>query len=130
MFINMQNINFINQILLEILQRHFEYFRYTWPHPSIMMGIKYQFIDNCACLHKKIIFMSRYFLDILYCKDIANLLFWVIWAGLAMRNKITGINLQESLLICIQKKSTSSLPCFLRYCKEIANLLFGQFEYA
>ena len=42
----------------------------------------------------------------------------------------TGINLQESLLICIQKKSTSSLPSFLRYCKEIANLLFGQFEYA
>ena len=32
-----------------------------------------------------------------YCEDIANLLFWVLWAHLAMHTQYDSINLQTSL---------------------------------
>ena len=34
-----------------------------------------------------------------YCKYIANLLFWVIWAGQAMPTKINGVSLRDSLML-------------------------------
>ena len=54
-----------------------------------------------------------------YCKDITNLLFWVLWACLAM----TGKNNITSLL-----KTFIFIPhIFLRNYKHIANLLFWVF---
>ena len=39
-----------------------------------------------------------------FCKDIANFLFWVLWACLAMTSKSDGISLQKTLMfIYIQK---------------------------
>ena len=51
-----------------------------------------------------------------YCKNIANLMLWVIWECLAMYMINHKIKLQA-------KKSTSSLTSFLRYCNEIANFI-------
>ena len=51
---------------------------------------------------QKINLIPHFFPEIL--KDFANLLFWLIWASLAMPNKINGINLYDSLIfICMQK---------------------------
>ena len=60
-------------------------------------------MENCdAHLHKKSTSSLTSFLK--YYKDFANLLFWVIWTGLALPTKINGINLEDSLMhICMQK---------------------------
>ena len=63
-------------------------------------------------------------------KEIAKLLFWVIWTGLAMPTKINGINLQESLMF-ISKQNINFIPSFffdMKYCKYITNLQFWVFQ--
>ena len=85
----MQNINLITQFLrhciLVILS--------TLVVPSnTHQKWQYQFTENCdAQLHKKSPSSLNSFLR--YSKDFANLLFWVIWAGLAMPTKINSIKL-------------------------------------
>ena len=56
-----------------------------------------------------------------YCNDIANLLFWVLWACLAMATKNVDINLQKNLMFIIMRKikyiTHLFLEILLRYCK-------------
>ena len=64
-----------------------------------------------------------------YCKDFANLLFWVIWANLAIPTNIDCINLKNSLMfMCMQKINFIHLLLLLllllRCFKDLTNLLF------
>ena len=56
-----------------------------------------------------------------YCKEIANLLFWVISACLATHTENDSINLKKSLMFTCKQKINFILPVFLeilqRYCK-------------
>ena len=54
-----------------------------------------------------------------YCKDIANLLFWVLWACLAM----------HTFVYLTVKKSTLSPMFSWRYCKCMQTSYFGYFGY-
>ena len=91
-FISMQNHT--TQLFIEILQRYciivilstLSTPRHT--HPKRY----YQFIDNCDThLHKK---SPSSLTSFLRCsKDFANVLFWIVWAGLAIITKINGITL-------------------------------------
>ena len=71
-----------------------------------------------------------------YCKNIANLILWVIWECLTMHMINHKITLQEDIanlpfwklwgnfhVYLFVKKSTSSLTSFLRYCNKIANFI-------
>ena len=51
------------------------------------------------------------------------MLFWVIWAGLAMATKINGSNLWDSLMFIRMWKIKFTPLFFLTYCKDITNLL-------
>ena len=113
MFISMQNINFITQFFLEVLQRNYMLVILS------TLGLPGQNHNKWCSLHKKSTLSLTFFLR--YCKDLTDLLFWVIWAGLAIPNKINGINLYDSLMFIYMP--TSSLPSFLRYFKDITNLL-------
>ena len=117
LFISMQNINFITQFFLEILQTlytcYFEYFRYGRPHPQEMT----------VSIYGKLWWSSTSSLTsfLRYCRDFANLPFWVIWAGLAMTSKNDTISFQKTLMFVFMEKITSIPPLFLeilrRYCK-------------
>ena len=100
---------------------YFKYFRYAWSHPSKIIVSIYRKV-SCSSTPKYQLHPSLFFLR--YCRDFANLLFWVIWAGLVILTKISGINFCR-IVWCLYacKKSTLSLP-FLRYCKDITILLF------
>ena len=61
---------------------------------------------------------------LIYCREIWNLLFWVIWVCLATRNFK-----KPSMFICRQK-TTSSFMFSLRCCKDIAICYFEYFGHA
>ena len=58
-----------------------------------------------------------------YCREIANFLFWVIWACLATHIKNDSITLKKRLTIISREKSTPSFTFSLKYCKDIIKLL-------
>ena len=58
-----------------------------------------------------------------HCKDIANFLFWVLWAYLTVSTKNDGIRLQKSLMFTF-KQNVKSIPhvlleILLRDCKPV-----------
>ena len=55
---------------------------------------------------------------------ILYLLFWVLWACLAMTSKDDTISLQKTLMFVFIQKFMLIHHFFLKYCKDIANLLF------
>ena len=105
------NSDFITQFFLEILQRHCILILNTLGIPNHTNQKYYQFIDNCdARLHEKSTsFLTSFFR---YYKDFVNLLFWVIWAGLAIPTKINGINLQNSLMLIYMQKKINFISTF------------------
>ena len=65
---------------------------------------------------------SSFTFSLRYCKDIANLLFWVIWyVWLRTSNVILSTCTQYSGLSA-NKKSTSSSTCFWKQCKDMKTL--------
>ena len=64
----------------------------------------------------------------LRCKDIANLLIWVLWECLIMSIDNDSITLYQQLAgnidVYLCAKNQLHLTSFLRYCKYITNLLF------
>ena len=92
---------------------------------------QHQFKENCdAHLHKKTNLSLTSVLK--YCRDFANLLFWVMWAGLAMPTKINGIN----FFLSACKWSPSSLfffflEIFQRYHKLaiLVNLVMPGYDF-
>ena len=76
---------------------YFGNFRNAWPSPyKIIISI------SIVSALKKSKFITHFFFWIC-CKEIANLLFWVIWASLATNTLNDGINLKKPLFICRQK---------------------------
>ena len=122
MSISMQNIGFITQLILEILQKtlhiYFEYIWHIWPHSSkIIVSFNKK---NCDAHCNKNLHTS------LLAWDIAEFLqLWVIWAGIAWPcspRLMVSTCIIFWHFICMQKNH--SFPSFLRYCKDITNLLF------
>ena len=139
MFICMQKMNsLLFWDIVKILKTcYFEYFENAWSWLSIAIASTCSKLWNPKCLSatKK---WTLFFLT--YCKDIENLLLWVLWKCLIMSINNDSITLQETLILkvlkstcrelwCLSacKKWTSSLTYFLKYCKDIANLLFYEF---
>ena len=58
----------------------------------------------------------------IYCTNITNFLFWVLWTCLATSIKNDNANLYKLSCLSACKKWTLSLTSFLRYRKDIANL--------
>ena len=118
MFISMQNVNFITQFFLEILQRYcILVILSTLGMPSCThQKLQYQFIENCD-IHCSMLIQ-------LHPSHFVNMLVWVIQASLFIPPKFKVINLQDSLMfICMQKVIFTPF-FFLRCCKDITNLLF------
>ena len=122
LFISMQNINFITQFFLEILQRHciLVILSTLGMAGHTHKKWQYRFMENCdGHLHKKSTSYLTSFLR--YCRDFANLSFWVIWAGLAVTSKNDITSFQKTLMFVFMEKITSIPPLFLEilqtYCK-------------
>ena len=79
----------------------FENFRDVWPSPSkIIQSICRKF--SCLSVCKKSTLSPTYFLR--YCKDTANLSFWVLWAYLPTHTQCVTMNLWKTFVfICMQK---------------------------
>ena len=58
-----------------------------------------------------------------YCKDIANFLFWVLWACLAMTSKSDGISLQKTLMFIFIQKIKFIPHLFLKILLIFYNLI-------
>ena len=130
MFISMKIINFINRFFLEILQRHCIIILSILGINGHTCQKLFQFIENCdAHLQKKP--TSPLTSSLKYCKDFANLLFWVIWASMAISNKINGINLWDCLMfICMQKNQLHPSFHFWDIAKILQTFYFGYFVHA
>ena len=126
MFICIERINFISNfffkiLIIKILQTcYLGDFGNAWPSPSkIIVSICRKLSCLYAC-HKSTSSLT-FFLR--YCKEKANLLFWVIWVCLATP-KVIGSIWRNLWCLSTSKKPTSFFLFSLRYCKDIANLLF------
>ena len=83
-------------------------------------------ILSCLSACKISFSLITYFLR--YCKQVANLLFWVISAYLATHTPKMIRSIWRNLWsLSAGNKSTSSFTFSLRHCKDIANLLFWVF---
>ena len=120
MFICMQIINFIPNFFFEILYRHcklailgtLEMLDHLHQNHSINLS-KFSYVPAC----KKSTLSFTSFLR--YCREIANFLFWVIWACLATHIKNDSIALKKRLAIISREKSTPSFAFSSRCCKDI-----------
>ena len=127
MFICMRKISFISGFFFWVILKafhnwYFANFGNVWPSSSkIKVSICRKRLCLSACKNSTSSLTS--FLK--YYKEIANLLFRVIWKCLATHTKDDSINLRKFLMfICRQKKTTSFLVVFFTYCEDIENLLF------
>ena len=88
----------------------------AWPSPAkIIVSICKKLSCSSEC--KKSTSFFR------YCKEISNLLFWVIWACLSTHTKNNSINLKKPLMHILRQKTNFTLHVFLKSCKPIGNLL-------
>ena len=79
---------------------------------------KFWYLSACKKLSSSLISF------LIYCKDIANLLFWELWEWLIISIKNHSINLQETFVpMCMQQISFIT-HFFLKILKQIANLFF------
>ena len=99
MLICIQNFNFITHFYLKILQRNSKLVLLS------ILGMPGHSIN----LKKSLMFIYRqkstlsFTFALTYCKDIANLLLWVLWACLATHTQSDNINLWKTfVLICRQ----------------------------
>ena len=67
---------------------------------------------------------SSFTFSLRYCKDIVNMLFWVLWAYLVKHTQSDTINLQK---ICgyLQAKNQLHFPCFAGVISKICKLILG-----
>ena len=81
------------------------------------------------CRQKINLFFAYWNLSLRYWKDIANLLFWVLWACLAMQTQSDNIKLNSFGVYLQEKKATSSPMFYWRYYKDMQTH-FGYFGQA
>ena len=95
---------------------------------------EYQFVDNFhAYLHsKKQLHLSLSFLR--YCKEIKNLLFWIIWTCLVTHTQNKSINLKKPMIFIGRQKINFIVHFLLeilqRYCELVILGTFGMYGYA
>ena len=65
-----------------------------------------------------------------YCKDITNLLFWVLWTCLTTHTKSDTINMQKSFMFICRQKSSLAPTFFWRCGKDMQIRYFGYFGHA
>ena len=118
-----KKLNFITKFFFEILQR--QLFWELWECLTISIknhSINLQETFMLICIQKltsKLTKLTSSLTSFLtYCKEIANLLVWVIWICLDTHISNDGINLKKPCL-CTGKKSTSSFSFSL----DIATIL-------
>ena len=68
---------------------YFEYFRHAWLHPSDVTAPTFWILWSLS-QQKSTLSLTSFSR---YCRDFANLLFWVLWAKLAIFTKIDSIKL-------------------------------------
>ena len=65
-----------------------------------------------------------------YCKGIANLLFWVLEAYLALHNQSDSMKLQKTFMFICRQKIYSLLKFFWKNCKDMQTSYFRYFGHA
>ena len=102
-------------------------FGHAWSCPPRLIVSTYRKI-LCLSACKKSTSSHPSFLR--HCKDITDLLFWVLWACLDITSKITLSACRKSWCLSSCKKSCLSPTSFLKYYKDIIKMFFGYFEHA
>ena len=130
MLICMQKINFMSNFFLEILQRNSKVVIMSRlgmsgdTHPEIS--------KNLWCLSASKKSTSFFPFSLRYCKDIANLLFLVLWASLVIHTQ-NSITLHKTFVfICRQKNHFNSNFCVdnVKICKLLILGTLGMSGYA
>ena len=104
----LENCSLLSWDIAKILHScYFEYFRHAWLHPSDMTVPKYILWILWSLSLQKLTLSLAFFSR--YCKDFANLLFWVLWARLS---PILIVSTCKKVCLSTCKKSTSCLPFF------------------
>ena len=97
---------------------YFGYFGHEWQCPAKLIVSTYRKTWFWSACKKSSSYLPSF---LWFCKDIANLLFWVLWACLAMASKNNGINLLKTLMFIFMQKIKFTphlfLEILLRYCK-------------
>ena len=114
MFICLQEINFISNFFFDILLRHCKLdilgILIMLDHSNQNYSIKLWQTFMLKCMQKNQLqpsFFSR------YCKEIPNLLFWVIWAFLTTQRESDSIGLRKTLTFMCWHKINFIFHLFL-----------------
>ena len=91
------------------------------------LKLQYQFEENLMFICRQKKSTSSYKFSLRYCKDIAKLLFWLLWIHTP---KVILSTCRKLLCLSARKKSTSSPTFFWGYCKDIQTSHFGYFRHA
>ena len=83
---------------------------------------------SCLSVCKKSTSSLTFFLK--YCKEIADLLFWIIWACLATHTYNDSINLKKPLTFICRQKINFTLHVFIEIAKILQTCYFGCFGHA
>ena len=124
MCICMQKINFIPDFFFffEILQRYTDFlFWELWECSIIPIKIRVLIFRKPSCFSACKKSTSSFTSFLRYCKEMANLLFQVIWTCMATYTLNDSINLKKPLMFICRQKINFILHIFLklleRYCK-------------
>ena len=107
---------------------YFGKFKHAWPHTPKMIIAIWRNLWHLSVRKRS---TSSFMLSLRYYKDIVNLLFWVLWACLAMQTQCDTITFRKLSFLLGGKKSTSPTPMlFCRYCKDMQTTHFEYFQHA
>ena len=97
---------------------YFGYFGNAWPCRARFIGSTCRKVWSLSACKKSTSSLPSFWR---YCKNVTNLLFWVLWAYLAMTS---NFRLQKTLMFIFMQKIIFITHLFLKYYKDIAKLLF------
>ena len=107
---------------------YFGKFKHAWPHTPKMIIAIWRNLWHLSVRKRS---LSSFMLSLRYYKDIVNLLFWVLWACLAVQTQRDTITFRKLSFLLGGKKSTSPNPIlFCRYCKDMQTTHFEYFQHA
>ena len=101
---------------------YFGKFKHAWPHTPKMIIAIWRNLWHLSVRKRS---LSSFMLSLRYYKDIVNLLFWVLWACLAVQTQRDTITFRKLSFLLGGKKSTSPNPhTFLQILQRYANYSF------
>ena len=126
MLICMKKINFISHFIFKVLQRKRKIVILgnlgTPGYTHLKWWYQFEETFNVFLQTKKT--TSFFLFSLRYFKDIANLLFWVLWVSLVTHIKNTITLLKTFVLICRQNNHFNPM-FFMEILQSYANFLFG-----